>query len=119
MNRLDEELRRALRREAPPAGFAERVLARVAAEGQTPGRWARLAAHLPTPRIRWVAAAAVLCIAILSGLTYQRQQRIQAEGERAKQQLMLALRITAEELRTVHEKVQGLHLPQGPEGRNP
>lgn len=110
MNRLDDELREALRREEPPEGFAERVLARAAAEPDRQGWWAWLSALFRMPRVRWVAVTAALFLAVLSGLEYQRQQRLLAEGERAKEQVLLALRITANELQQVHHKVQGLNL---------
>jgi len=101
MSRLDDALHEALRREPAPDGFAERVLR--AAEN-TPvvsrdsvGLWARLGAAFRGPRVRWAAALAAAGLAFTAvGI---REQRERAEGERAKQQLMLALRITGGKLR--------------------
>ncbi len=100
MNRLEDSLREALRREPAPEGFAERVLR--AAETQSVARvdagglWARLGGAFRGPRVRWAAAFAAAALAF--GVVEVRNQRERAEGERAKQQLMLALRITGGKL---------------------
>lgn len=101
MSRLDDALREALRREPAPDGFAERVLRSVgnpaAVSRDSVGLWARLGAAFRGPRVRWTAAL------VAAGLAFTaveiREQRERAEGERAKQQLMLALRITGGKLR--------------------
>ena len=41
MSRLDDALRDALRREAPPEGFAERGMARIQAAPEPGGGWAK------------------------------------------------------------------------------
>jgi hypothetical protein len=89
---LESELRHALRPEAPPAGFAERVLQRVDDEHPRSAErgWRRLFA---TPALRWAAAGA-LCLAAVGGYEVrQREQRL--AGEEAKRKVMLALRITS------------------------
>ena len=57
MSQLDDELRTALAREEPPAGFADRVLARLPAEAPTAAAARRVA-----PRT-WLAAAAAFGLA--------------------------------------------------------
>jgi hypothetical protein len=86
---LDDELRAVLRRVEPPAGFAARVTARAQRR-----RAYRFAA--------WAAAAAMLMAA---GLQYQRQR----DGERAKEQAMVALRIAAREIQSVQAKMERIH----------
>ena len=102
MNELHDELRRALRREDPPAGFADRVMR-------------RLETRQPEPRIpmvkpslmRW-AAAAMLVAALGGGLQYRgvQQERERIRGEAAKEQVMKALRITADKLQVVQSAVK-------------
>jgi hypothetical protein len=100
MSRLEDELRQALRREPAPEGFAERVLraaeSRAAVREERGGLWARLGAAFQGPRLRWTAAFAAA--ALVFAAVEIRNQRERAEGERAKQQLMLALRITGGKL---------------------
>ena len=95
MNRLEEALKQALRREEAPDGFAERVLARVASPVAKPGPWIWL---------RW-ALAATLSLLLLATFQYNTERRRRAEGELAKAQVVTALRITAEKLEYTREKV--------------
>ncbi len=91
---FDDELRDALQHEAPPAGFAERVLARarhVEARRASPLDWR-------------LAAAAAIVVAIAGGAVYQQQVR-RLEGERAKEEVLVALRVTGEKLRQVQAHV--------------
>ena len=55
------------------------------------------------PALRWVAAAALLAVAGASYWEYQQKERI--AGERARDQLILALRISAATLNDVQQKV--------------
>ena len=89
---LDEELKLALRRKEPPPGFRERVLAATKRPRQT---W-----HRP------LAAAALLAL-VIGGTTarYIEQRR---EGERAKEQVLQALRITSQKLRDTREHIHDL-----------
>jgi hypothetical protein len=93
MNRLEDELRSALRRREPPPGFAERVMARVPVT--MPAR------RRPTAVWRWVAAAAA-CLVMVAGIDSYRDYR---RGVEAKQQALLALRITEEKLAVVRNKL--------------
>ena len=109
MSRFEDELRGALRREQPPEGFAARVLARAAAEPKPAGVWARLSEWLRMPVVARAALAGALCLLIVAGVQYEQRQRLERiRGEAAKQQLLLALRVTGSNLRAVHDKVRGL-----------
>ena len=96
MRPSDDDLREALTRENPPEGFAERVLAR--------------SRQLDAGRRRgidwlWSAvAAAVVVIAVGSAVSERQARRV--EGERAKQDVLLALRVTGEKLRSAQLQVQ-------------
>ncbi|HKX32763.1 MAG TPA: hypothetical protein VJ302_34065 [Blastocatellia bacterium] len=123
MSRLEEDLKQALAREEPGPQFTDRVMARIAASraesraepaARRLGSWRRLAQFFQPVRTRWALAGAALC---LSGIVaygayryyeYQRQQQAlveMAEGEKAKQQVMLALRIAGAKLNVAQRKV--------------
>ena len=92
MDWLEKELSQALERKAPSPAFAARVAARVAAQGATPATDVRRRRVFTLPR--WLpVAAAVLVIAGGSGVAWRRHQ-----GMVAKEQVMLAMRITAGKL---------------------
>jgi hypothetical protein len=100
MKRMEDELRQALQRHSPPEGFAERLLAEAArrpagAKGRRAFGWSAW---------RWASVAA-LVLAMIAGVRYQSQRMEAARGMAAKEQLVLALRITAAELQFVEEKV--------------
>jgi len=109
MNRFEDELRNALQRERPPEGFAARVLARAAAEPKPAGAWDRLKDWFRMPVVARAALAGALCLLVVAGVQYQQRQRLERiRGEAAKQQLLLALRVTGSNLRAVHDKVREL-----------
>ena len=101
MNRLENELRNAMRREEPSEGFAGRVLARVQEKKQS--AWTGI---FDTRALRLALAGAVCLALAIAGIEYKRAQDDRARGEATKQQLMLALRITANKLQLAQEKVQ-------------
>ena len=91
---LEQELRRALRRESPPAGFADRVAARIAGTAAHP---VQPPAKRHTRRGIWMALAASLAVAVSSGWMYE-QHRTRVESEHAAEQVELALRIAGQTL---------------------
>ena len=120
---LEQKLRAGLRPRMAPEGFADRVLARLeASEGSADATrnataqprsaavvHSRLLHHQAS---RWAVAAALLMAVTLGGLLQhertrervsQQQQRI--AGEHARQQVLLALRITSTTLQAVRSKV--------------
>ncbi len=100
---MDEELRRALRRVEPPAGFADRVLLNVSGsrrpEPASPKR-------PEVAKAGW-AIAATLAIAIGSGAWYRAEERRRErhEGEEAKRQVLLSLSIAGTKLRSVQLQI--------------
>jgi hypothetical protein len=103
---LERELRDGLRLREAPAGFADRVVARAAAQGvviarKSPSAWTGL---LREPIVRWAVAASLL-IAVAAGGYARHEQERRAAGERARQQVFLALRITSSALQAVHNKI--------------
>ncbi|HET6179914.1 MAG TPA: hypothetical protein VFE61_23535 [Candidatus Sulfotelmatobacter sp.] len=110
---LDNALKNALRRQQAPEGFADRVLTRVANQGatQNPTRdsWLTLFAQ---PLVRWAALAAIATAMILGFVHVQNVRRERAEGEAAKQRLILALRIAGSKLQLAKAKVNEINANQ-------
>lgn len=94
-DQFEKEMREQLRARPAPAGFVERVMARAPERRRLWPLW--------QPAWRWAAIAAVIVVTVLGGVERDRQQRI--AGERARQQVLLALHITGTTLRQVQEKV--------------
>ena len=92
---LENDLRNALRRESPPAGFASRVLQRIEHEQHAPRR------------TRWwrAVAASVTLTAILGGWAAHNIHE-RREGERAREQVLLALKIAGEKVRYAQQEVR-------------
>ncbi len=97
---FEQELRNVLRPLVAPEGFADRVVARAREISLQPVH----SFSTRRPIFRW-AVAAVLLLTIASGgyLEHQRARRI--AGEHARQQVLLALRITSTTLQDVRNKV--------------
>jgi hypothetical protein len=98
MASFEDELRSAMQRREPSADFTDRVLARVSA---TPGR--RAVQPWQQPWVRWVAGMAAALLLTTGGWEYRHH-----EGERAKDQVLLAMRIAGSKLNKAQRKVQML-----------
>ena len=107
MNRLEEELRNAMRREEPPEGFLERVLAQAARKKRS--AWSCVFAW---NGLRWAAAGALCLVLAGAGMEYRKAQQERVRGESAKAQLMLALRIAGHKLQIAQTRVQQLGVPR-------
>ena len=110
-NLLEDALRNALRREDAPEGFALKVLARAerqnsAAQEAQRTSWLSIFSQ---PLVRWAALATISICLIIGAVHYRNLQRQRAEGEAAKQQLMLALRIAGSKLQLAKEKVNEIN----------
>jgi hypothetical protein len=122
MNSFDDELKRALRRKEPAPDFTDRVMARVAElQKQEKPRektdWLKkLAEFFQPPQMKWMkwataGAMAILLIIAGFGVHWRRENERRrlaeiAEGERAKEQVMLAMRIASAKLNVAKKKVR-------------
>ena len=118
MNRFDEELKLALRREEPSPDFTDRVMARIAElQKQEKSRektdWLRrLMEFFQPPQMKWAMAGAVAVVLLIAAFGVHRSRENErrrlaeiAEGERAKEQVMLAMRIASAKLNVAQKKV--------------
>jgi hypothetical protein len=99
---LEDELKSALRRQEPSPGFVERVLS----SAQAPRAWRpawreRLALLFPRTTLYWATACVLSCVLLaVTGAQYRRHR----QGELAKQQVVLALRIAGAKLSSVQRR---------------
>ena len=106
MSYLEDDLKMALRRTEPPEGFAARVLERAKAPAPPEPSWREsLMVLLRPPRVQWVALSLIAGLVIPAAGVYRREQQSRAEGERAKEQLMIAVRVAGNKMHRVHQKV--------------
>jgi hypothetical protein len=91
--RLERQLRAALRPRDPPQGFAAGVMARVAAEPAAPLRVRRSPAV-----VSWVGFGLAASVVLAVLLAHQWQVRRIEQGREARRQLLQALRVTDEKL---------------------
>jgi hypothetical protein len=99
MDDFEKELRAQLQARSAPGGFTDRVMARVPMRQAPRGTF--LGFGLPV--WRWAVAAMLVAVMVLGGLERDHQRRV--AGERAREQVLLALRITGSTLRDVQQKV--------------
>lgn len=92
---LEQDLRDALRRESPPAGFSSRVLQRIERERHPGRRW-------------WRAVAASLTLTAILGGWAAHTVHERREGERAREQVLLALKIAGEKVRYAQQEVRDI-----------
>src|SRR5882672_8128591 len=94
MSRLDDELRKAFRRETPSADFTERVLKAVAA-APAPKRnwWDELWSLLATPKVRLVAVGGAVSLLIV--LWAAQSQRFNGSGADNKNSQVVAVESVA------------------------
>jgi hypothetical protein len=98
---LEHLLRQGLRPRQTPAGFSARVMARLPGTSQVESFQKKRTFWLPA--MRWAAATVLLGVA--GGTYWQHQQKERIAGERARDQLILALRISSATLNDVQHKV--------------
>ena len=111
---LERELKQALRQVAPPAGFADRVMARALRPEQKRGK-------LLVMPVRWRpwlsgAMAAMLAIGVFTAQEIRlHEQKIeqQRKAELARQQFETAVQITNETLSDVRRQIRQAGVPVG------
>src|SRR5215469_13455216 len=110
MNQFEDDLKSALRRQQAPPDFTERVLARIAEQNSS-----TQAVRTPwwsifmQPLVRWAAVTATAASLVIGGIHYRTVQRERTQGEAAKQQLMLALRIAGNKLHLAKARVNEIN----------
>jgi len=96
MNRFEDQLREALGRQEPSADFTDRVMRRIQEESRP--KVVRMTAR------RWLPMAAAACVLLSAGAWRYEQYR----GEKARDQLLLALEITGEKIALTQQKVDSI-----------
>lgn len=100
---FEQELRASLQARPAPDGFADRVLARLdALPHRQPASWPVRTIRNPVVR---GAIAATLLLSVGVGGYFEHQRERQIAGQHARQQVLLALRITGSTLQDVRNKV--------------
>ena len=96
MNRFEDELKSALARRDAPAGFADRVMARIP-NSRRPERSLR----------SWMPAAAAVLVAVfgVGSWEYTKSRQERHEAERAKAELIEALELTSSKLQLTRSKL--------------
>jgi hypothetical protein len=117
---LEAELKRTLRREDASPKFTDRLMERIVTETATAKRensrngkgWRqRLAEFFKPAHMKWVVTGATACLLIFAALGVHRYREHQraiaeiAEGERAREQVILAMRIASAKLNIAQKKV--------------
>jgi hypothetical protein len=116
----NDALKHALQRQSAPDGFTERVLLKVEKQRLETLRLAKSSAvprdslltFFTRPLARWAAAVAIasaMIAGIAGGIHVQNMRRERAEGEAAKQRLMLALRIAGSKLQLARSRVNQIN----------
>jgi hypothetical protein len=94
----EHQLRQALSRKAPAPGFRDRVMEQLN--------------ERPAPRAAWrgwrAVAAGLALTATIGGWSAWKVEERRREGERAKEELVLALRIAGEKVRVAQDEVRTL-----------
>lgn len=92
---FEEALRRALRRESPAAGFANRVHKRMEVR-----RAKRLTRY-------WMAVAAMAAVSIAAGTAvHDYEEHRQAEASKAGEEVVIALKLTSNKLHATHKMIR-------------
>lgn len=99
MDWLEQELQQALERKDPSPDFTARVTAAAARGGVT--KVVPMPGAVRTALPRWLPVAAAIVLAAGSGIAYREHQ-----GRVAKDQVMLAMRITAGKLNHIQAHVR-------------
>lgn len=107
MKDFEDQLREALQAPEVPAGFAHRVLAKI------PEAYPERNARPLYRRVAVWAAMGVICVTSLAGWQVQRAREERARGEKARAQVMLALRIAGTKLNHAESRVRQVTVDDG------
>jgi hypothetical protein len=112
---LERELKQAMRRVDPPAGFADRVMARI----EKPAEQKRAKVLMMPVRWRpWLSGAlaaglAIGVFAVQEVRVHQQEKEQQRKAEMAQQQFEMAVQITNETLNDVRQQIRQAGIPVG------
>ncbi len=97
---FEKKLQDAMRREPAPEWLEGAIMARIRQEQQArkPSAW------LSGAWLRWAGAVATLAV-VVGGFQFERARQERMAGEQAKQQMLMALRVTGSKLRMAQERV--------------
>lgn len=125
--KLEGELRLLLRREDAPSGFVARVMTRIEAErhhhtARSPrlaaGRWRDgFWTAFRRPWLGWAVALGMALVLLIGAVAYQRERQARLEGERARDQAILALRIASAKLNGTLRQAHRVEHHEVPLGR--
>ncbi len=99
---LEQSIGRALRREPAPPGFADRIFARTTRRQKLTAWWTGL---FHSPALSWSLGMIVL-IGTITGTHVWTLHRERIDGQHAKQQLMFALKITANKVQFAERRLR-------------
>jgi hypothetical protein len=98
VDELEKALKAALQREPAPDGFLDQVLLKANLRSELAPAWWRI------PLVRWSVACVVAVACIAGGVSeHKRQERMR--GAQARQQVLIALRITGTKLRALQRQI--------------
>ncbi|ABF43398.1 hypothetical protein Acid345_4398 [Candidatus Koribacter versatilis Ellin345] len=100
MKDFEDQLREALRPDEVPAGFANRVLARL------PEAYPAPPPRTLYRRVALWAAAVLVAAGTITGVQVEHTRRERARGEEAREKVMLALRIAGTKLNKAQSHVR-------------
>lgn len=103
MTDFERELAKALQRQEPATDFTARVLKVARAQQKTGAGWKRWFTNSRARMLRLTPALTALLL-VGSGAVFERHQR-EEQGEKAKKQLLTAMRIASEKLYTTEQRV--------------
>jgi hypothetical protein len=109
MDNLEKQLARALQRQDPPADFTAKVMARIAKKKETrASRWWEFF-MMPAQRAALAGGLAGLMLMAGGGVAYQQHQANERRRAlAARDQLLVALRVTGTQLNRVSRVLSGV-----------
>ena len=110
---FEDQLREALRPPDVPAGFKNRVLAKL------PEAYPLAPRHPGVRRVALWASAVVVVAGSITGLQIERAREQRERGEKAREQVMLALRITGTKLNQAQSHVRQMSDDGSTNGERP
>lgn len=114
MTPFEQELKKALARQEPSADFSNRLSARIEQERTAaPDHWWQRILRIPK-QTAWVLAPLCALLVLTSGSVLYTQHQREVQGERAKQQLLLALRITGSKLQATQRQLHEIESERRP-----